>query len=505
MTYTEYMSLNAFQRFWYKFTQFIKAIPSNLKNFFCAIGRGIKNFFCGIGRGCKDFVLGFIKGDIITKLSYLIMGLGNITRGQIIKGVAFFAIEVLYILFMVFFGGTYLGLFFKLEAVKDINYFEFMGKQMEQVVVKYYSNQILLYGILAMMVTAAFIAIYIASTKSARKNEEIIKAGKKPMTFMEESKELLDSKFHTTMLSLPVILICVFVLLPLIFMIFMAFTNYSDVNYDSFQWIGLDNFKEIFSASQGGGASMGYTFAKITGWTIIWAIFATFSNYILGMVVALMINKKGIKLKKLWRTLFVMTIAVPQFVTLLVIAQMLSNSSESPLNLIASMFTGEPSSIDVWSKANNAILARITVIVVNIWVGIPYTILMTSGILMNIPEDLYESAKIDGAGPVKSFTKITLPYMLFVTTPYLITTFIGNINNFNVIYLLSEGGPKVSDYKYSAGKTDLLITLLFKLSVNQNKYGLGAAIGILVFIVCATLSLVTFNMTKSAKNEEEFS
>ncbi len=505
MTYTEYMSLNAFQRFWYKFTQFIKAIPSNLKKFFCAIGRGIKNFIFGIGNGCKDFVLGFIKGDIITKLSYLIMGLGNVCRGQIVKGVAFFAIEVLYILFMVVFGGTYLGLFFSLEAVKEIKVIEFMGKQMEQTVVKYYSNQILLYGILAMMVTIAFIAIYVASTKSARKNEEIIKAGKKPMTFMEESKELLDSKFHTTMLSLPVILICVFVLLPLIFMIFMAFTNYSDVNYDSFQWIGLDNFKEIFSASEGGGASMGYTFAKIAGWTIIWAIFATFSNYILGMVVALMINKKGIKLKKLWRTLFVMTIAVPQFVTLLVMAQMISNSTESPLNLIISMFTGQPSSVDVWSTNNNAILARITVIVVNIWVGIPYTILMTSGILMNIPEDLYESARIDGAGPVKSFTKITLPYMLFVTTPYLITTFIGNINNFNVIYLLSEGGPKVSDYKYSAGKTDLLITLLFKLSVNQNKYGLGAAIGILVFIVCATLSLVTFNMTKSAKNEEEFS
>ncbi len=504
MTYTEYMSLNAFQRFWYKFTQFIKAIPSNLKKFFCAIGRGIKNFFCGIGLGIKDFVLGFIKGDIITKLSYFIMGLGNVCRGQIVKGVAFFVIEVLYILFMVTFGGTYLGLFFSLEAVKEVNLIDFMGNQIEQTIVKYYSNQILLYGILSMMVTAAFVAIYIASTKSARKNEEIIKAGKKPMTFREETKELLDSKFHTTMLSLPVILICVFVLLPLIFMIFMAFTNYSDVNYDSFQWINLGNFKEIFSSSSG-GASMGYTFAKIAGWTIIWAIFATFSNYILGMVVALMINKKGIKLKKLWRTLFVMTIAVPQFVTLLVMAQMISNSAESPLNLIISMFTHQRSTLDVWSIDNNAILARITVIVVNIWVGIPYTILMTSGILMNIPEDLYESARIDGAGPVKSFTKITLPYMLFVTTPYLITTFIGNINNFNVIYLLSEGGPKVSDYKYSAGKTDLLITLLFKLSVNQNKYGLGAAIGILVFIVCATLSLVTFNMTKSAKNEEEFS
>lgn len=505
MTYTEYMSLNAFQRFWYKFTQFIKAVPSYIKTFFCFLGRSIKNIVFGIGRGTKNFFVGFVKGDIITKISYFIMGAGNLFRGQILKGLAFLALEVCYILFMVFFGAEYMGLFFSLEAVKSVSYIDFMGKQIAQEYVEHYSYQILLYGILAFMVTIAFFALYIVSTKSARKNEEIIKSGKKPPKFREELKELLDSKFHTTMLSLPVILICVFVLLPLIFMITMAFTNFSEMNYDSFSWVGLDNFREIFSMSESGGASMGTTFAKVAGWTVIWAVFATFSNYILGMIVALMINKKGIKLKKLWRTLFVMTIAVPQFVTLLLMAQMLGNASESPLNLIISMFTGEASRVNVWTTANNGILARITVILVNCWVGIPYTILMISGLLMNIPEDLYESARIDGAGPVKSFTKITLPYMLFVTTPYLITTFIGNINNFNVIYLLSEGGPKVSDYKYSAGKTDLLITLLYKLSINQNKYGLGAAIGILVFLICATLSLVTFNLTKSAKNEEEFS
>ena len=318
--------------------------------------------------------------------------------------------------------------------------------------------------------------------------------------------ELLNSRFHTTLLTLPIILISVFVLLPLIFMIAMAFTNFGmgAGTIESFKWVGLRNFENIFSISSDGGASMGETFLKVAGWTLVWAVFATFSNYILGMVVALMINKKGIKLKKLWRTLFVMTIAVPQFVTLLLMSQMLKPDSESAFNIIAS-WLGAAEPINLWSSANDGLLARITVIVVNCWVGIPYTILMTSGILMNIPEDLYESARIDGAGPVKSFVKITLPYMLFVTTPYLITTFIGNVNNFNVIFLLSQGNPKVNEYKYGAGKTDLMITLLYKLSIDQNKYGLGAAIGILVFIICATLSLVTFNMTKSAKNEEEFS
>lgn len=500
------MQLNAFERFWYKFKEFFRTLPAKLKAFFCAIGRAIKNFVLGIGRGIKDFAVGFAQGDIITKLSYLIMGLGNATRGQVIKGIIFFTLEVAYIAFMVFFGGAYLSQFFTLEAATHIEQVAGgRGNSGGKVVYDSYSNQILLYGILAIMATLAFVAIYIASTKSARKCEQLKKAGKKPETFMEEIKDLLDSKFHITLLSVPVILICVFVLLPLLFMILMAFTNYDDKNYFSFQWVGMENFVEIFSGSSTGGASMGYTFGNIVLWTLIWAVAATFSNYILGMVVALMINKKGIKLKKLWRTLFVMTIAVPQFVTLLLVSQMIGASQDSPLNLIISMFTGQPSQFDILTQNYDGWIARAAVIIINIWIGIPYTILMTTGILMNIPEDLYESARIDGAGPVKSFTKITLPYMLFVTTPHLITTFIGNVNNFNVIYLLTGGGPKTNDYKYGAGKTDLLITLLYKLSVDQQKYGLGAAIGILVFIVCATLSLVTFNMTKSAKDEEAFS
>ena len=149
----------------------------------------------------------------------------------------------------------------------------------------------------------------------------------------------------------------------------------------------------------------------------------------------------------------------------------------------------------------DATWARVTIIVVNIWIGIPYTILQVTGILQNIPAELYESAKIDGAGPVTIFFKITLPYMLFVTTPYLITQFIGNINNFNVIYLLSEGGPAAMDYyNGTGGKTDLLVTWLYKLTIDFKDYNYGAVIGILTFVICATLALVTYRRTGSYKN-----
>ena len=143
-------------------------------------------------------------------------------------------------------------------------------------------------------------------------------------------------------------------------------------------------------------------------------------------------------------------------------------------------------------------------LIINMWVGIPFSMLITSGILMNIPQDLYESARIDGAGPFKTFTKITLPYMLFVTTPYLITQFVGNFNNFNVIYLLTQGDPK-SVHLYQAGETDLLVTWLYKLTVNFQDYNLASVIGIFVFVISAMLSLIVYNSSSSVKNEEDFS
>ena len=360
--------------------------------------------------------------------------------------------------------------------------------------------QLLLYGVMTIVIIALFIVIYVASTKAAYKVQQQRAAGEKPQGFKDDVSALMDEKFHVTLLAFPTLTISIFTILPLIFMILIAFTSF-DQDHTFFQWVGFQNFADIFSTS-GASAKKGRTFFELTKWTLIWAVFATVINYILGMVVALMINKKGIKFKALWRTLFVITVAVPQFVSLLLMSQML-DLNDGAINLVLRKLGILSQNFDFLGNANPWV-ARFTVIVVNIWVGIPYTILITSGILMNIPADLYESATIDGAGPVKSFFKITLPYMLFVTTPYLITTFIGNINNFNVIYLLC-GTAQQSNDLYRAGYTDLLVTWLFNLTTVTGDYKLASAIGIMVFVVCATVSLLTFNLTKSAKNEEEFS
>jgi arabinogalactan oligomer/maltooligosaccharide transport system permease protein len=236
----------------------------------------------------------------------------------------------------------------------------------------------------------------------------------------------------------------------------------------------------------------------------MWAFFATFTNYFMGMGVAMMINKKGIKLKKLWRSCLVMTVAVPQFISLMYVSKMFAPNGLVNGFLMSMGWIDQ--ALPFWTDHN---WARVMVIILNIWVGIPYLMLMVTGILMNIPADLYESAKIDGAGPWKQFTKITLPYMLFITGPYLLTSFTGNMNNFNIIYLLSGGGPSktgISGVLGAPGQTDLLITWLFKMITASEPaaYNLASVLGILVFIVVAGISLIVYNVMPSIKNEEDF-
>ena len=519
MDYLDYVQMAKGQRFAYKLKSFFTGIPGAIVKFFKAIGFFIKKFFLGIGHFFKNYGTRFAKGDIGTKLSYVIMGAGSIMHGQIVKGLILLATEVGYIFFMIGFGAKYIEricvskittLTWTPEVVNGTPYIvrgtNTVGKTVKQVVDDGFSqyvanegkydesNKVLLFFVLTMIVTLAFFIIYIANTKTAYNTQLLRAEGKKPIGFVDEMKTFLDDRFHITLLTLPIVLLIVFNILPILFTILMAFTNYDkahDGQIRLYQWVGFQNFAEVFYAD----AKKSKTFGLVLVWTLIWAFFATFTNFIFGIILALLINKKGIKFKGFWRTMFVVTAAVPQFVTLLVMRLLLDDTG----GFNAAFGTHMP----FLSDAN---WARVTIIVVNMWVGIPYTMLISSGLLMNIPEDLYESARIDGANAVQQFTKITFPYIFFVLTPYLITTFVGNINNFNVIYFLTGGGPgDTINYSNAAGQTDLLVTWLYKLTADQKDYKLAAVIGILVFIVCAIGSLITFNMSKAAKNEEEFS
>ena len=502
-----YYRMTPWQRFIHKISQFFKNFGRGIAGFFVRIFRAIIGFFVGIGRGFKEFGQNFWYGDALTKSSHLVMGLSHLFRGQIVRGIIYLFLETAFILYMVFFGGDHLVKCFEnfisggnIGRVETHEYWDAENGVFDTIPGEN-SFLVLLYGILTLFVIAFFIIVYVASTKESYELEQFHIIGKKPQNFKKDIGHLLDNKFHITLLSLPMVGLFVFTIIPLVTMILIAFTNY-DMDHlvpaKLFQWVGFDNFKELFSSE----SQLGATFWRVLGWTLIWAVLATFTSYIFGMLLAMLINRKGIKLKKLYRTLLVATIAVPQFVSLLIMSKMLSAKDDGGIitQLIERFFDYR------LQFGVNVNVTRICIVIVNMWIGIPYSMLMCSGILMNIPNDLYESARIDGASPARRFFKITLPYMLFVTGPYLITQFIGNINNFNVIYLLSGGGPgDIMLYTDGAKGTDLLITWLYKLSLGTDRnYKLASVIGILVFVISAVFSLIVYNKSSAVKGEDNF-
>lgn len=451
------------------------------------------SFFSWLGNDIKEIGVTFKEGDFRTRLSFLFFGLGPILRGQFVTGFALLLTQIAVNWYFVGFGWDYLSKLNTLGTIETVKNSDGTFTYGDN------SFLILLYGLLSIVIVFIFILLWRINVRENYKEQNELKAGKNLPTNGWTLKSLLDSNFDKTLLTLPVVGIFLFTMLPIMFMICIAFTNY-DATHQSpsklFTWVGLENFKNLFSFDATG---YGKTFMTVLLWTLVWSLFATFLNYFLGMGVAMLINRKGIKFKKLWRTILIMTIAVPQFISLLYMYKMFA--ADGMVNTYLMKWGWITEAIPFWTQAN---YARVMIILINLWIGIPYMMLISTGILMNIPADLYESAKIDGASGWQAFKSITLPYMMFVTGPYLLSQYIGNLNNFNVIYLLNQGKPQSMMMVAKAGYTDLLVTWLYKMTVNDTNYRMAACIGIMVFVVTAVISLVVYGLLPSVKDEEGF-
>ncbi|WP_026526888.1 carbohydrate ABC transporter permease [Butyrivibrio sp. VCD2006] len=445
----------------------------------------------------RNFITIFTEGDSFSRLSYLLSGLSNIKNGQVGKGLIFLMIEALYIAFMILSGAHNISKLITLgDSTQGMTFNEALG--IYEVSKGDNSMLILLYGVMTLVVSFAFLAVWLFSIFSGEKARELKESGKQPKGLLEDIKSLANENIHFLLLSVPVIGLLVFTVMPLIYMILMAFTNYDQDHQppgNLFDWVGIKNFFTLLSA----GERLSATFWPVLGWTLIWGFAATFTCYFGGMILAMIINSKGIKFKKFWRTIFVITMAIPGFISLRVVSTMLGE--RGIFNVLLQQWGFTSSALPFLS---NVTWARVSVILVNFWIGVPVTMLMVSGILLNIPGELYESARIDGAGPITMFRKITFPYMWFVTTPYLIANLISNFNNFNTIYFLTGGEPLTLDYFKGAGKTDLLVTWLYKLTKDSNDYNLAATIGIIIFVISATFTLISFSRSGAMKNEEGF-
>ena len=469
-------------------------------------------FFGAIGNFFREFGEAVANGDGAVKASLIVMGAGYWKRKQIVKGFLVTLLEIAVILYNVLIGFPYIGQLGHLGTVEQAMIYnpETMKNEVND-----YDNSllILLFGVISLCVFVVAILLWMANVRNTYHLQKKAAAGKHINTFKEDLNSMINEKFHFTLLALPVLGIIVFNVMPLIVMICVAFTNYDQNHMPPaalFTWVGINNFKTLFTTSI--TATFGYTFWKILGWTLLWAVLATATTYIGGIILSLIINSKTTKLKKMWRTLFVASISVPQFVSLLLLRNFFAN------NGIANTFCSSIGLTDLlknlgWITTEyipfltDPVWAKITIVVINIWVGVPYLMLIATGVLINIPEELKESAKIDGANAFQIFRKITMPYMLFITGPYLVTQFTANINNFNVIYLLTQDIYTTTNQKLAASQgkeIDLLVTWLYRLTSEQYNYKMAAVIGICVFVVCTLVTLFAFNFLIKGDKEDTF-
>ena len=381
-----------------------------------------------------------------------------------------------------------------------------LGDPQPDVPVKMRDNSMfmLIDGILVLAIIGIFIAAYVISVKSARQSYEEYCRTKRFVSQKSSMEELGNKAFPITGLAPCVIMLLVFVVIPLVFSVAVAFTNYcsADANgvshippANTVDWVGGTNFKDLLF----GGTTWSVGFARIAIWTLIWAVFSTFTCYFGGLLVAVSLNESGIKIAPAFRFIFILPYAVPAVITMILWRNMLNgsfgivNRTLEALGIIASPIP--------W--LSDATLAKVMCVVINLWAGFGYFMMLSMGTMTSISQDMYEAARIDGANSGQVFRFITLPLVMYQTMPLIIMSFTHNINNFGVIYFLTGGEPVAADSTTTmAGGTDILVTWIYKLTVNQQRYHYASVIAVLIFVVLAPFSIYQFRNTKAYKEGE---
>lgn len=290
-----------------------------------------------------------------------------------------------------------------------------------------------------------------------------------------------------------VMLVVFFVLTPLLFSACVAFTNYSSPEHippnNTVDWVGFKNFITLF----GGDTAWTGAFGRVAVWTLIWAFASTAICFTAGLILAVVLKEAKIRFKPLFRTIFILPYAVPSVVSMLVWANLLNGSFGIVNRTLQQAIP--------W--LSDPTLAKFTCVLINLWAGFPYYMLLVMGTMTSISDDVFEAARIDGATSSQIVQKITLPLVLYQTMPLLIMGFTSNINNFGAIYFLTQGMPYVADSTTTnAGGTDILVTWIYNLTMEAQKYNYASVIAVLIFVFIAPFAIWNFRRTKAYKEGE---
>jgi len=291
------------------------------------------------------------------------------------------------------------------------------------------------------------------------------------------------------------------------------FTNSSgDEIYPGYKvGIGLRNYFSLATNPQISGP-----FAMVFGWTFVFAALTVLLNFSLGLATAILLNDPFLRFRTVYRVLMIIPYALPAFVMILVWRGMLNQH----FGIINKMLISAASMIDyavnyiavhVFNTTavlfgdvakipwlSNGTMAKISLLLLNLWLGYPYMMLISLGALQSIPSSLYEASRVDGARWWQQFWNITLPLLLMPLAPLLVGAFAFNFNNFTLIWLLTEGRPAIAGAATPAGQTDILISYTYRLAfegARGNQLGLAAAVSVMIFVVIATISAINFRIT----------
>ena len=401
------------------------------------------------------------------------------------KGIFFALIETVFIVFLP-------------SIIQKIIDLVTLGSPHPELPVKLRDNSIfmLIDGILVISLVIIFFVVYFMSISSAEKTyKEYCRAGvlKNWKASMNHS---LGSSFPVFGLAPAFVMVIVFVVVPLVFSVAVAFTNYSDPGHippnNTVDWVGFQNFVDLLSGQNTWSKGM----IRVSVWTLVWAVASTFTCYFGGLLVAVQLKEINFKIAPVFRFIFILPYAVPSVVSMLVWKNLLNgtfgiiNRTLMSLNWIDKpvQWLGSP------------LMAQIVCVLVNLWAGFGYFMLLSLGTMTSISEDINEAAKIDGAGRFQLFRYITMPLVLYQTVPLIIMSFAHNVNNFGAIYFLTNGAPAVADTTVTmAGGTDIFVTWIYKLTVNLMKYNYASVIAVMIFIILAPFAIFNFKNTKAFK------
>ncbi|HHU19848.1 MAG TPA: sugar ABC transporter permease [Bacilli bacterium] len=409
----------------------------------------------------------------------LIPGLGQVYNKRYIKGAVIFVLFAAFVIVMYDFMTTSLQGLITLGEIER----------------EHDSRVFLSQGIISLIFLTFFITFYVINIQDAYRDAVKIKNGWKVTGVIEGFKNAWDTSFPYLLVGPGLFLLVFVVLFPLLFMGFLAFTNYNLYNSPPrhlLEWVGFTNFINLFTVGEWRS-----TFLNVLSWTLVWTFFATTCSIVLAMFLAVLTNDKRLKFKKLIRTILILPWAVPGFVTIIIFSALFNdNFGAINADIIQPLF-----GVTIpW--LTNPTWTKVALIMIQTWLGFPFIYALFTGVLQGISSDWYEAADMDGATRWQKFRHITFPHLMFATGPLLITQFTFNFNNFNIIYLFNAGGPPIRGQ--SAGGTDILISWIYNLTFSNSQYSMAAAISIILGLIVATFAFFQFRRSKSFTEEGQY-